>query len=309
MRHVWAAALAALLLVAPARAQVQMIIPFPAGGATDILGRALQPELGAALGTQVVVRNIGGASGTIGAGEAARARPDGNTVLLTPVGPVAIQPHMRANPPYRLAAFAPVCQVTDSPVVMMTPRTSGLRRWEDVVARARAAGGNFPYASAGIGTIPHISMVALTRAAGLPMLHVPYRGSGDVMLAFQQGTVALFSDQSILVRQYELHPIATFTEARLADFPDTPTLRELGHDVVFSIWSGIYLPAGAAPEVVRRVEAACRRTMESPAVRETLARIAQPVRFRGAEEFAAFSRHESETFARIVEAAGMRTAD
>lgn len=309
MMRLLMAALGAMLVAGPVKAQIQMVIPFPAGGATDILGRALQPELGAALGAQVVIRNVGGASGTIGAGEVARARSDGNTILLTPIGPVAIQPHMRAHPPYRLSAFAPVCQVTDSPVVMMTPKASGLRTWAEVTARAREAKGDFPYASSGIGTIPHISMVALSRRAAVPMLHAPFRGSGDVMLAFQQGTIALFSDQAVLVRQYDLHPIATFTAARLPDFPDTPTMRELGQDLVFSIWSGLYLPAGASAELIRRFETACRRTMENAAVRETLARIAQPVRFRDAAEFAAFSRRESETFGRIVEENGMRTAD
>jgi len=309
MRLLPGAALAALLaLAAPARAQMQMIIPFPAGGATDILGRLIQPELSAALGTQIVVRNVGGASGTIGATEAARARPDGMTLFLTPIGPVTIQPHMRRQP-YGLESFTPVCQVTDSPVIMMTPKTSGLRTWADVVARARAEGGNLPYASSGIGTIPHISMVALTRSAGVPMLHVPFRGSGDVILAFQQGTVALFSDQSILIRQYDLHAIATFTEARLADFPDAPTMRELGQDHVFSIWSGMYLPAGAPAEMVARFDAACRRTMENAAVRDGLARIAQPVLYRNATDFAAFWRSEYTKFGRIVEENGMRTAD
>lgn len=308
-RSIVALAGALLLSVAPARAQIQMIIPFPAGGATDILGRLLQPELTAALGAQVVIRNVGGASGTIGAGEAARARPDGNTLLLTPVGPVAIQPHMRGNPPYRLEAFAPVCQVTDSPVIMMTPRNSGLRTWADVAARARAAGGNLPYASSGIGTIPHISMIALTRLADQPMVHVPYRGSGDVIVAFQQGSIALFSDQAMLIRQYDLHAIAAFTEARLADFPDTPTMRELGHDVVFSIWSGLYLPVGAPADMIARFEAACRRTMENQAVRDGLARIAQPVRYRGTQEFAAFSRAESEKFRLLIDSAGIRAAE
>jgi len=292
-----------------AAAQVTMIIPFPAGGATDLMGRLIQPELSAALGVQVVIRNVGGASGVIGATEAARARPDGATLFLTPVGPVAIQPHMRANPSYRADSFAPICQVTDSPVVMMTPKASGLRTLDDVLARARAAGGTYPYGSSGIGTIPHISMVALARSAGVPMLHVPFRGSADVMHAFAQGTVALFNDQAILIRQYDLHAIASLTEARVPDFPDAPTMRELGHDLVFGIWSGIYAPAGTPPEMVARVEAACRRTMETSAVREGLQRIAQPVRFRGSRDFAAFTRDESEKFRTLIDAAGMRQAE
>jgi tripartite-type tricarboxylate transporter receptor subunit TctC len=312
-RHGLAALLACLVaLAAPmprATAQVAMIIPFPAGGATDLLGRLIQPELSAALGTQVVIRNVGGASGVIGATEAARARPDGTTLFLSPAGPVAIQLHMRNSPPYRAESFAPICQVADSPVIMMTPKASGMRTLADVLGRARAAGGTFPYGSSGIGTIPHISMVGLTRSAGVPMLHVPFRGSADVMHAFAQGTVALFNDQAVLIRQYDLHAIAALTEDRAPDFPDTPTMRELGHDLVFSIWSGLYAPAGTPAEAIARAEAACRRTMETPAVREGLQRIAQPVRFRDSREFAAFTRDESAKFRALIDAAGMCQAE
>jgi len=297
---------ACLALSFPAAAQVQMVIPFPAGGSTDIIGRALQPALSEALGTQVVIHNVGGASGIIGASEVARARPDGQTLLFSPVGPVAIQPHMRSNPPYRLDSFTAVCQVTDNPVVMMTPRTSGLRTLDDLLRRGRAEGGNFPYGSAGIGTIPHISMVGLVKSTGVGLTHVPYRGAGPVMQAFAQGSVAIYSDQANLVRQYELHPIVAFTEQRLPDFPDTPTLRELGHDLVFSIWSGIYLPAAAPAAMVQRLDAACRRAVETPQLRELFTRLAQQVVYRNSADFARFTATEYAKYARIVEAAGVR---
>ena len=179
-------AVSLLLSALPAAAQVQMVVNFSAGGPSDIVARLMQNEMSAALGQPIVVRNVAGASGTIGTLEVARARSDGQTLLMTPVGPVAIQPHLRRGLAYNLDSFAPICQVADSPVVMMTQRNSGLRTVADVVARARAQGQSFPYASSGIGTIPHIAMVALTRLANVEMNHIPYRGSGEVMLAFQQ---------------------------------------------------------------------------------------------------------------------------
>lgn len=312
MRMIRAAlAAAALALAAPAAAQPQvtMVIAFPAGGASDIIGRIMQPVLAEALGANLVIQNIGGAAGIIGSNQVARARPDGSTLLLTPAGPIAIQPHFRRDAPYRAESFAPICQVADSPVVMMTPANSPFRTLADVIGGARARPGQIPYASTGPGTIPHISMVAFARSARLEINHIPFPGSGQVMLAFQQGSIQLFADQTPLIRQYGLHPIAAFTEARLADFPQTPTMRELGHDIVYSIWSGLYAPAGTPEPVLARLEAACARVMATPSVVEGFARVNQPIRHRDRAAFTAFTMAESEKFRRLVEESGIRAAE
>lgn len=304
-----ALAAAVMLPVLPAQAQVQMIVNFAAGGPTDIVGRLMQTEMAAALGQPIVVRNVAGAAGTIGTAEAARARPDGQTILFSPVGPVAIQPHYRRNLSYSLQSFEAICQVASSPVVMMTPRNSGLRTVADVIARARREGQAFPFASTGHGTIPHIAMVGLMRLANVELNHIPYRGSGEVMLAFQQGQVQLFTDQTLLIRQYELHPIAFLTETRNPDFPEVPTMREAGYDLVYTIWSGLYAPAGTPEPVLARLEAACDRTMRHPDVVAGMTRVAQPILYRNRADFAAFSRAESEKFRALIEAAGLRAAD
>lgn len=310
MRTMLTVLAAALMLpVLPAQAQVQMIVNFAAGGPTDIVGRLMQTEMAAALGQPVVVRNVAGAAGTIGAAEAARARPDGQTILFSPVGPVAIQPHDRRNLTYTLQSFEAICQVASSPVVMMTPQNSGLRTVADVIARARREGQGFPFASTGHGTIPHIAMVGLMRLANVELNHIPYRGSGEVMLAFQQGQVQLFTDQTLLIRQYGLHPIAFLTETRNPDFPDVPTMREAGYDLVYTIWSGLYAPAGTPEPVLARLEAACERTIRHPDVVAGMTRVAQPILYRDRADFAAFSRAESEKFRALIEAAGLRAAD
>lgn len=305
------AALAAALIACalPARAQVQMVVNFAAGGPSDIVARMMQNEMGAAIGQPVVVRNVAGAGGSIGAAEVARARPDGQVLLFSTVGPVAIQPHYRRGLTYTMDSFAPVCQVADSPVVMMTPRDSGLRTVADVVARARAQNVGFPFGSTGAGSIPHIAMVGLMRLANIEMNHIPYRGSGEVMLAFQQGQVQLFTDQTLLIRQYELHPIAFLTERRNPDFPDTPTMREQGYDLVYSIWSGLYAPAGTPDAVLARLEQACERTMRHPEVIAGMTRVAQPILYRDRAAFGVFSRQESEKFRTLIEAANLRSAD
>jgi tripartite-type tricarboxylate transporter receptor subunit TctC len=300
---------ASMMLSAGAAAQTTVVIAFPAGGASDIIGRVMQPVLAEALGTTVVIQNQAGAAGTIGSNNVARARPDGTTLLLSPTGPIAIQPHFIRNLAYRADSFSAVCQVADSPVVLMTPQNSPFRTLADLVNAAKARPGEIPFASTGPGTIPHISMVALAQSTGISINHVPFRGSGDVMLAFQQGTVHLLADQTPLIRQYGLHPVVTFTEARLPDFAQTPTMRELGHDIVYSIWSGLYAPAGTPEPVLERLEAACARTMRTPAVVEGFARVNQPIRYRDRAAFTAFTNAESEKFRVLVERSGIRAAE
>jgi tripartite-type tricarboxylate transporter receptor subunit TctC len=301
---------AAMMIAAvPSHAQVQMVVNFSVGGPSDLVARLMQPEMTSLLGQPVIVRNATGAAGTIGAAEVARAKPDGQTLLFTPVGPVAIQPHFRQGLAYSLESFAPVCQVASSPVVMMTPKNSGLRTVADVVARARREGTAFPYASTGAGTIPHIAMVALSRLANVQMNHIPYRGSGDVMVAFQSGQLQLFTDQTLLIRQYDLHAIAFLTEQRNPDFPDVPTMRESGYDLVYTIWTGLYAPAGTQEPALARLEQACERTVRSPTVVQGMQKVAQPILYRNRAEFAAFSRSESEKFRALITSAGLRSTE
>jgi tripartite-type tricarboxylate transporter receptor subunit TctC len=308
-----AAACAAVLVPAVvggrASAQVQVVIPFPAGGGSDIIGRMMQPALAEELGTSVLIRNVGGAAGTTGATEVARAKPDGTTVLLTSMSPVVIQPSFRPSVPYRTTSFAPVCLVADAPAVLMTPQNSGLRTIADVVGGARATPGKVPYASGGIGGLGHTAMVGLTRAAGIEMNHIPFRGSGDAVMAMQQGSVPMLTAEANLVHQYGLHPVAVFAEKRMPQYPDAPTMREQGYDLVFALWTGLYAPAGTPEAALARLDGACERTLRTPSVAEGMARVSHPIRYLGRKEFAAFTRAEAEKYNTIIEAAGMRQAD
>ncbi len=299
--------LCAALSVSSARAQtaVTMIVGYPPGGATDLMARIMQPELAAALGAQVVVKNTAGANGTVGALELARSRPDGSTILLAPGGSLVLTPHTRGAP-FQQTDFLPICQVTAALVVMMTPQESGLRSLADVIARAREARGTLPYASTGPGGTPHISMIALERLAGIEMNHIPFRGSGEVMQAMASKQVPLFTDQGNLVRQYNLHPIAVFSETRAREFPETPTMRELGYDLVFTIWSGLYAPAGTPTAMLDRIEAACQRMMTAPAVVEGLRRMDMPIQYRSRADFAAYHAAEYARFGKLVQEFNLR---
>jgi tripartite-type tricarboxylate transporter receptor subunit TctC len=293
---------------AHAQAPITLIVNFVAGGPSDLMARLMAPELSAALGTQVVVKNSIGAAGTIGAAEAARARPDGQTVLLSPIGAIAIQPNFRSDLPYRATDLQPVCQVADTPVVLMAA-PDGPRTLAAVAARAREGAGRFNYASTGPGSMPHIATVALARAMGVEMTHIPFRGNAEAVVALMRGDVGIFADQPGTLRANNLQPVALFAERRTPEFPDTPTLRELGHDLVYSIWSGLFVPAGTPPEAIARLEAACQRALQAPAVIEGFQRLATPIVFRNTRDFTAFRDAELAKFATIMRSAGIRPGD
>ncbi len=306
------AALAAGFLLAaavPARAQVQLIIPWPPGGGTDIIGRLIQPVFAEELGAQLVIRNVGGATGTIGTAEVVRSKPDGTTLLLTSMAAVVIQPSFRANAPYTVDQLTPVCQVAEAPAVLMTPKTSGIRSVADIARKARETPGQMPYASGGVGGLGHLAMTGLTRALGIEMNHVPFRGSGDSVLAMQQGTVSLLTAEANLVQQYGLHPVAIFGEKRLPEYPDAPTLRELGYDLAYPLWTGLFAPAGTPDAVVQRIDDACARTLRNPSVVEGMTRAAHPIRYLGRVEFGAYVRAEAAKYAALIKASGLRQAD
>lgn len=305
-------ALLGLLLIlggpAAAQAPVTVVVNFVAGGPSDLMARLMAPELSQALGVPVLVKNSVGAAGTIGAAEVARARPDGMTLLLSPVGAMAVQPHFRRDLPYRAADFAGICQVADTPVVMMAA-PNGPPTLEAALSRAREGGGAFAYASTGPGSIPHLMTADLARRAGAAMTHVPFRGNAEAVTALLRGDVAVFADQPGTLRANGLRALAVAAPARTAEFPDVPTFRERGMDVVYSIWTGLFAPAGTPEPVLARLEAACRRAMEAPAVAEGFGRLATPILFRPREAFAAFWAAELEKFRGIVEGAGLRPGD
>ncbi|MBY0329628.1 MAG: tripartite tricarboxylate transporter substrate binding protein [Acetobacteraceae bacterium] len=291
-----------------AQAQLQVIIPWPAGGGTDIIGRLIQPVMAEALGQPVIIRNVGGAVGTIGTAEVVRARPDGQTLLLTSPNPIALMPSYRPSTPYRAEQLAPVCMVANAPSVMMTPQASGIRSMADLTARARAQPGGVPIVSTP-GGMGHLAMSAVERQARVEFNHIPFRGSGDAVLAMHQGSVVLMIAEANLVKQYGLHPVGVLAEQSSRDMPDAPTLRKQGFDLSFGLWTGIFAPAGTPEPVLARLEAGCERTMTAPVVVEGMTRVGHAIEFRGRAAFTAFVRNEVATYARLLQEANIRAID
>jgi tripartite-type tricarboxylate transporter receptor subunit TctC len=291
------------------QASTTIVVNFGAGGSADRMARLLAPVMSELLSTPVIVKNTTGAAGVIGAAEVARARPDGTTLLLSTTGPMAIQPHIRSDLPYRMADFAPLCQIADAPVMMMAAPTGPVRDAASLVAQARAARGSFAYGSAGQGSIPHIVMVEMARRANVEMTHVPFRGSAEAVISLLRGDVMVYSDLPGPLRANNLHAVGVMAEQRTAEFPEVPTLREQGFDLVHSIWAGLFAPAGTPIPVLDRLQAACEYGLQRPPVIEGFRRLDTPVVFRDPAAFYAFWQAELAKFEVIVRESGIRPGD
>lgn len=286
---------------------ITIVVAWPAGGATDLVTRGIQETLAKAVGGQIVVKNVPGAAGTIGAAEVAAATPDGYTLLVTPIGPMVIQPQ-RMKLTYDPSSFETVCKLVDSPVVLMSPPNSRFKTVADVVAQAKADDGKLAYASTGPGTIPHMSMIAMAKAANVKLKHVPFKGSADVVQAMLSGTVELFTDQPNLVPQYNLTAIAVMAEKRIPTYPNIPTAKEGGLDLRFSIWNAMFAPKGTPADVLAKLEGACKATLADKTVVEMLDKQKQPIDFLDRAGLKAFVDKEYATAKALLEEAGLRQA-
>jgi tripartite-type tricarboxylate transporter receptor subunit TctC len=282
------AALFALLLALPAAAQtfpdrpVTLLVGYPPGGNTDLMARALQPEFARALGgASVVVQNRGGAAGTLGAGEIARARPDGYQLLFSPNNPITAQPHMMALP-YDLSGFRFICMVYDNPQVLIAGARSPFGDFAGFAAKAREGNQALVYATPGQGSTQHLLMAQLLAAIGGDGLHVPFTGAGPMTQALLGGQVMGFVESTAVARASDLKVLAVFAATRLAALPDVPTLAELGVPLAGASSGGILAPAGIPDAIATRLEAACLEAARTEAFRTIAERLnAVPVALDG----------------------------
>jgi len=269
------------LVVQPVRAQsarpMRLIVPFTPGGSTDILARAIAPKLAAALGVAVLVDNKPGAGGSIGALEAARAEPDGNTLLMGHIGTLAVNPSIYPRLGYDpLTSFAPVAWVARVPNVLVVNASSGIASLKDLVARAQAKPGAMTYSSGGNGSAAHITFEYLKLRTKIFMLHIPYRGTAPSVTDLLAGQVdATFTGAPAViphVRSGRLRALAVSSPARMAALPDVPTVAESGYPgFEADQWYGVVAPAGTPPDVVARLNAIINQALGSPDTAQQLA--------------------------------------
>lgn len=257
-------------------APVRLIVPFTPGGTTDIVARAIGPKLSAALGQNVIVDNKPGAGGSLGAAEAARAAPDGNTLLMGHIGTLAVNPSMYPKLPYDpLKSFVPVAYMARVPNVLVVGASSPIKSLQDLLKAARARPGTLTYSSGGNGSAAHITFEYLKLKTGIFMLHIPYRGTAPSVTDVIAGQVDCTFTGSPAVLQHiksgRLRALAVSSPQRLAALPDVPTVAESGYrGFEADQWYGIVAPAGTPAPVVARLNAEINKALSLPDVMQQL---------------------------------------
>jgi len=283
---------------------VQMLIPFGPGGTTDLMARALQPELDRALAGSVVIVNKAGAGGSVALAELARAKPDGQTIAMTTIGAQVLQPALRKLS-YATGDFDFICGTYDVPVMMMVKADSPFKSLADVLAFARKEPGALTYGSSGQGTSLHIAMAALLSRAGVTGLHVPYKSSGEMVTGLAGNHIMMFMETPAVATQYQLRPLVVLAQKRLDNFSGVPTAAELGLDVRGSVWGGLVGPKGMPADIRQRLEEACATAAATEAYRSAAARLNNPLVYRNARDFQAFAEAEAKAYANVVREFGL----
>lgn len=302
-------------LAAPARAAngypsrtVKMVVPFPPGGSTDLVGRALAPRLAEAYGQSIVIENKPGASTVIASEYVAKSAADGHTLLLTSV-PLVTNPWLMKTLPFEtLQAFAPISMVVQSPFIMVVPSASPISSWSDLIARAKRE--KLSFASTGSGTADHLAMELFCLQAGISMVHVAYKGTGPALTDVMGGHVDLMFGNVVgaapLLKAGKLRALATSTAQRSPLLPEVRTVAELsGKPFDVSAWTGLLAPAGTDPAIVASISTELQKILKVAATRDLLiANGTDPVGSTPAD-FQSFIAREMATWGKIIRSAGI----
>jgi len=268
--------LAVLLPVAAQEAYpsrpVQLVIPYPPGGNTDLMARALQAELSRALGVAVLGVNRGGAAGAIGNAEVARARPDGLTIGVSPNNAITTQPFLQATP-YQADGFRYICQFYDNPQVVILGRNAPFTDLKGMIAFARTGREALVYGAPGQGSTQHILFAQLLRAAGVDGLMVSYTGAGPMAAAALGGTIMAFVEAASIPASTGLQALAVLGDRRMPGLPEVPTSAELGLPMNGSTYGGLLAPAGLPDAMAAVLERACEAAVASEGFRGAAERL------------------------------------
>ena len=271
---------------------IRLIVPFAPGGSTNSQARVLADYLSRALGQQVVVVNAGGAGGTLGLNQGAKATPDGYT-LVTATPSMTINPYIQKDIPYDpIKDFEPIALVATSPIVLVVPKDSKIKSVRDLIEMAKAKPGEIRYGSAGIGSATHLSTALFEAMAGVKLVHVPYRGAGPALLDVIAGRIDLQFENapSVLghVRGGALRGVAVGSSKRSSLFPDLPTIGETVPGYEATSWFGVLAPAKTPRAVVDKINAAINKALADAAVRKQMDALGVELIGGKPDQFAAF---------------------
>jgi tripartite-type tricarboxylate transporter receptor subunit TctC len=316
MKHLLGCAVAMLLAAGGAMAQgypnrpVTMIVPFPAGGSVDIVARQIAAGLTRHLGQNVIVDNKAGAGGTIGTGFAAKATPDGYTMLLGTTSALAVSPALYASVPYDpLKSFIPVIEVTRGPFLVTVKASLPVKDIRELIDYARKNPGKLNSGSAGNGSVHHLALEIFKQAAKLEIAHVPYKGGGPAWAALLAGDIDLLFDSMPGPLPYgnRVRPLAIAGPQRLPGLPNVPTFAEIGMPEVSTVffWAMV-VPAGTPPDVVARLNQALGQALRDPVVKAEFEKQSMETSPGTPEEIARFMEQQVPMWRAVVQKAGLK---
>ena len=291
---------------------VTMIVGFPPGTATDSVGRILGERLGARLGKPFIVDNKPGQGGSIGAAAAAKASPDGYTLLLSATAPLAINPHVYSKLPYdSLRDFAPVGLHSWLPFVLVVNSNTRINTFADLIVRAKAEPDKLTFASIGNGTTSHLLMAMLTQRTGTKMNHIPYKGSAQAQTDLIGGQVDMTFDTMVSVMPHvkagTLKALAVSTLSRAKFAPEIPTLNELGvTGFDAGAWLGLLAPAGTPKPIVEKLNRELNAILDEPETQKRLLALGAEILKSTPDEFAAHIKSEREKWGNLVRQSGAK---
>jgi tripartite-type tricarboxylate transporter receptor subunit TctC len=307
---------AAMLIAVPAWAQqypskpVRFVVPYAAGGATDLIARVIGERLSANLGQPFVIDNRPGAATLLGAQLVAKAEPDGYTLLMATSTTLAINASLYKTLPYDpVKDFAPISLAIQHPFVLLVDPKLPAHDVKELVALARSKPGQLAYASGGSGSFPHLAMAMFQAMTGIDVIHVPYKGSAPALTDLMGGQIAMMFDNTALnyVKGGKIRALAVTTKDRLAVMPGVPTLQEAGvPGYELAAWQGVIAPAGTSRPVVDKLNAAIVKLLHEPDTAARLTGDGGQIITSTPDQFAAYIRSEIGRFAQIVKDSGAK---
>jgi tripartite-type tricarboxylate transporter receptor subunit TctC len=290
---------------------IRIIVPFPPGGSTDVVARRVAPKVQQILGQTVVIENIGGAGSIVGSDAAAKANPDGYTLLLVQPA-VASNVALREKMPYDIEKdFVSVAWMGGHPGLLVASTQAPYKTFADFMKYAKANPGKVTYATAGVGTFPHLTMELLRYAAHVDMVHIPYKGAGPAMIDLLGGRVDVkvdaYSTAIAHLKAGKLVPLAVTGTQRIPQMPEVPTIAESGYpDFDSSIWMGIMAPTRTPPDVIAKLERAFVEASKDPEVVRSLNEDGIYMVGKGARDLDALLKSEIAKWRRVVKAANIK---
>ena len=290
---------------------ISLVVPFPPGGVADLTARPLAPAMERVLKNPVVVVNKTGAAGAVGMSFVANSKPDGYALLLA-LSSISIIPEadklFDRKPAYTMGQLTPIALISADPTILVVHADRPWKSVKELVEDAKKRPGEISFSSSGVYGTLHMATEMLAHAAGLKFKHVPYAGAGPALTAILGGHVDMLASGPAVVLPHikagKLRPLAGWGAKRVAALPDLPTFKELGYDIEFYIWAGVFAPAGTPAPVLTKLRDAVRQAVQDPDFKAAMAKIETPIAYLDAPEFQKFWGKDARMLADAIKRVG-----